>query len=289
MSIIKNAILVVSFCALMLSCLKLIFGVISGSVVILASAIDSLFDVLFSLLNFFAIKKIESPSNRNFNYGFGKLEGFASLFEGILIFVSGIYIIYQSIIKFINKEGVNDIDQGLFIMIVSIIVTAVLVLYLKITSKKQNNLILQAEILNYKTDLLSNLVIIISLAIVKFSGFEEFDSIVGGLLGIYICFNAFKIVKNGFFMLLDRAIDDGLFRSILDILDKNDKIAGYHELKSRISGNTIFLSCHLVFDTKTSLFDAHAISNDIEKNIENLSDEYKWDILIHLDPYDDSL
>ena len=289
MATIKHAIVAVSFTAFILALLKFIFGVISGSIVILASAIDSVFDVLFSLLNFFAIKKIESPSNRYFNYGFGKLEGFASLFEGLLIFASGIYIIYQSIIKFINNEGINDINQGLFIMIVSIILTAIIVMYLKIVSKKQNNLILQAEILHYKTDLLSNLAVIVSLVIVKFSGFEEFDSIVGGLLGVYICFNAFKISKNGFLMLLDRAIDDKLFKSILDVLNKNNKITSYHELKSRISGNTIFLSCHLVFDDKISLFDAHTISNDIEKKIENLSNKYKWDILIHIDPYDDSL
>ncbi|RDU57257.1 cation diffusion facilitator family transporter [Helicobacter sp. MIT 99-5507] len=289
MATIKHTILIVSFTAFILAILKLIFAVISGSVVILASAIDSLFDVLFSLLNFFAIKKIESPSNRYFNYGYGKLEGFASLFEGVFIFISGIYIIYRSIIKFINNEGINDVNQGLFIMMVSIILTAIIVIYLNMISKKQNNLILQAEILHYKTDLLSNLAIIISLFIVKFSGFEEFDSIVGVLLGIYICFNAFKIAKKAFFMLLDRSIDDKLFTSIVDILDKNDKIASYHDFKSRISGNTIFLSCHLVFDDNISLFDAHSISNDIEKSIENLSDEYKWAILIHLDPYDDSI
>lgn len=289
MATIKHTILIVSFIAFILAILKLIFAVISGSVVILASAIDSLFDILFSLLNFFAIKKIESPSNRYFNYGYGKLEGFASLFEGVFIFISGIYIIYRSIIKFINNEGINDVNQGLFIMMVSIILTAIIVIYLNMISKKQNNLILQAEILHYKTDLLSNLAIIISLFIVKFSGFEEFDSIVGVLLGIYICFNAFKIAKKAFFMLLDRSIDDKLFTSIVDILDKNDKITSYHDFKSRISGNTIFLSCHLVFDDNISLFDAHSISNDIEKSIENLSDEYKWAILIHLDPYDDSI
>ena len=85
---IKHTILIVSFTAFLLALLKLIVGVISGSVVVLASALDSLFDVLFSLLNFFAIKKIESPSNRYFNYGFGKLEGFASFFEGLFIFAS---------------------------------------------------------------------------------------------------------------------------------------------------------------------------------------------------------
>lgn len=286
---IKHTILIVSFTAFLLALLKLIVGVISGSVVVLASALDSLFDVLFSLLNFFAIKKIESPSNRYFNYGFGKLEGFASFFEGLFIFASGIYIIYQSVLKFINNEGVSSINQSLFVMIVSIILTALIVFYLKIALRKNHNLILQSEILHYKTDLLSNLAIIVSLIIVKFSGFELFDSIVGGLLGIYICFNAFKIAKNGFFMLLDRAIDDNLFKSIVDILDKNTEITSYHDLKSRISGNTIFLSYHLVFDDSISLLDAHTISNNIESNIEKLTDKYKWIILVHLDPYDDSI
>ncbi|RAX53051.1 hypothetical protein CCY99_06700 [Helicobacter sp. 16-1353] len=285
----KNSILFVSLIALSLAILKIIFSIFSGSIIVLASALDSLIDVVFSLFNYIALRKIESPSNKYFNYGFGKLEGLASLFEGCAIFISGIYIIYQSIIKFINNEGVSNINQGLFVMIVSIFVTLFLVIYLKkISLNAKNNLIIKAEILHYKTDLFGNLGIIISLLIIEITGFGFLDSIIGCVLGIYICYNAFKITKSGFFMLLDRAIDDDLYKKIVDILDKNTNITSYHDIKSRISGDTIFLEYHLVFNEHISLFDAHSISNDIEQSIEKLSNAYKWTILVHFDSYDDS-
>lgn len=288
MASIKNSILFISLAALSLAILKLIFGVVSGSIIILASALDSLIDVVFSLLNYFALRKIESPSNKYFNYGFGKLEGLASLFEGCLIFASGIYIIYKSFIKFMDNGVIDSLSQGLFVMIVSICVTLFLVLYLKNILKHKANLIIEAELLHYKTDLLSNLAIIISLVIIEITGFDFLDSLIGGLLGVYICYSAFKISKNGLLMLLDKAIDDDLYKKIVDILDKEPKITSYHDLKSRISSNVIFLEYHLVFNENISLFDAHSISNEIEHSIEKLSDAYKWTILVHLDPYDDS-
>lgn len=285
----KTSILIVCFVSFCLSIFKIIFGIISGSISVLASAIDSFLDTLFSLFNYFALKKIESPSNKYFNYGFGKLEGLAALFEGFLIFIFGIYIIYQSFIKFITSKGVYDINQGLFAMIISIIATTFLIIYLYYVLKTNNNLILKAEILHYKTDLLSNLVIIISLIIIEFTGMEILDSIIGAALGIYICYNAFCISKTGFFMLLDRAIDEDLHNKIVDILRSNTSITSYHDLKSRVSGNVVFLEYHLVFDENISLFDAHFISNNIETSIEKLSNTYKWVILVHMDPYDDSI
>lgn len=284
----KRAILLVSGIALILAILKLIFGIISGSIVILASALDSFIDVFFSLLNYFALQKIESPSNKNFNYGFGKLESLASLFEGLLIALSGIYIIYQSLLRFMTNEGIEHINQGIFVMIVSIFATFGLVAYLKHCAKRSQNLILQAEILHYKTDLISNLGVIISLLVVKFTGLEIFDCLLGALIGAYVCFNAFKITKNSLFMLLDKSIDDALSQNIIDLLDNNPKILSYHHLKSRLSGNTIFLECHLVFDEHISLLESHAIADEIEKSITHLSSSYQWIVLFHLDPYDDS-
>lgn len=285
----NNAILFVSFIAFFLTLLKLIFAFFSGSVVVLASAIDSLIDVFVSLFNHFTFKKSQSPSNRDFNYGFGKLEGVAAVFEGILIFGSGIYVAYKSVLKFINNDKIDSLNDGLFVMAISIIVTFGLIYFLKFIAKSDNSIIIKSEILHYKTDLLSNAAVIASLLVMKLSGFYQVDYIIGGILGIYICIQAFSIAKDGFYMLLDRAISEEFHNKITDILDSNKDITSYHELKSRISGDTIFLEYHLVFDNAISLFKAHSISNEIESDIENISSKYKWVILTHLDPYDDSL
>lgn len=286
----KNVILIVSASAFCLTILKLIFALISGSVVILASAIDSLLDMFVSLFNHFTYKKAQSPSTASFNYGFGKLEGMAGIVESALICGSGVYIIYQSIQKFIANEAIKSIESGIFIMLISICATFGIVSFLKIVSKNNHSIIIKSEILHYKTDLFSNIAVILSLILVYMTGIGTIDCLVGAILGIYICAQSYKIAREGFLILLDRAIDDETHDKIVAILEshKGKAISSYHNLKSRQSGKNIFLEYHLVFNKEISLFNAHEISDGIEAQIKGIAADFEWIILAHLDPYDDS-
>lgn len=286
----KNVILIVSASAFCLTILKLIFALISGSVVILASAIDSLLDMFVSLFNHFTYKKAQSPSTASFNYGFGKLEGMAGIVESALICGSGVYIIYQSIQKFIANESIKSIESGIFIMLISICATFGIVSFLKIVSKNNHSIIIKSEILHYKTDLFSNIAVILSLILVYMTGIGAIDCLVGAILGIYICTQSYKIAREGFLILLDRAIDDKTHDKIIAILEshKGKAISSYHNLKSRQSGKNIFLEYHLVFNKEISLFNAHEISDGIEAQIKGIAADFEWIILAHLDPYDDS-
>ena len=286
----KNVILIVSASAFCLTILKLIFALISGSVVVLASAIDSLLDMFVSLFNHFTYKKAQSPSTASFNYGFGKLEGMAGIVESDLICGSGVYIIYQSIQKFIANEAIKSIESGIFIMLISICATFGIVSFLKIVAKNNYSIIIKSEILHYKTDLFSNIAVILSLILVYMTGIGAIDCLVGAILGIYICAQSYKIAREGFLILLDRAIDNETHDKIVAILElhKGKAISGYHNLKSRQSGKNIFLEYHLVFNKEISLFNAHEISDGIEAQIKGIAADFEWIILAHLDPYDDS-
>lgn len=285
----KNAILVVGFGAFCLMLLKLVIAILSGSMVIMASAMDSLLDMFVSLFNHFTYKKSQSPSTKYFNYGFGKLEGMAAIFEGILICGSGIYIIYQSLQKFLAKSTIDRVEESIFVMLISIIATFCIVCFLKYISKSNHSIIIKSEILHYKVDLLSNLAVILSLFFMYVSQIFILDSIIGGILGVYICIQSKKIAKEGFLILLDRAIDEELHNQIIAILSSNPHITSYHHLKSRQSGKSIFLEYHIVFDREISLLLAHSISDNIESQIKQISSDYEWIILTHLDPYDDSI
>lgn len=283
-----NAILVVSVSAFCLAVLKLIFAIVSGSVVVMASAIDSLLDMFVSLFNHFTYKKAQSPSTAYFNYGFGKLEGIAAVFESALIFGSGIYIIYQSIQKFIAHKGVDSVESGIVIMVISICATLAIVSFLRFVAKRNHSIIIKSEILHYKSDLFSNLAVIVSLILIYITGIHALDSLIGAILGIYICAQSYKIAKEGFLVLLDRAIDEKLHDKIVAILSEDRRISSFHHLKSRQSGKNIFLEYHLVFDKEISLFNAHEISDALEARIKGISSDFEWIILAHLDPYDDS-
>ncbi len=284
MTIQKKATLISSLTAFLLIYVKFIGGILSGSVATLASAIDSLLDLCISLFNFYAITKSEQPANSHFNYGKGKIESLAAVIEGSIICASGAFVLYQSLKKLILGNELNYLPYSIGVMIFSVLLTTSLVLYLHAIAKKTNNLIIKADALHYKTDVLSNLAVLFALLLVYFTSFSEFDALFGIGIGIYIIYSAWTLLKNGVLILLDRALDNEILKTLKTILD-NAPINGYHNLKTRQSGEIYFLEVHLVFNPQISLLEAHTIADSIENKIKAL--QGNWVVITHLDPNDD--
>jgi cation diffusion facilitator family transporter len=288
MTLQKKATIVSSAVAFFLALTKFIVGIISGSVAVLASAIDSLLDLGISLFNYFAIKNSEKPADSHFNYGRGKIEGIAGVIEGTVIIVSGLFIFYQSIVHIIEQRVLASLNISLGVMLFSFVVTLVLVLFLNRVAKKTNNLVIKADALHYKTDLYSNGVIFLSLAIIYFTEFYLIDSILGILIAIYIIYSASDLVKTGVLNLMDIALDQTIVESIEAIIKNDARINGYHDLRTRESGSRYFVDVHLVFNEKILLLTAHDISDEINAKIRELEPQKEWVINMHLDPKDDS-
>ncbi|MCI0500899.1 MAG: cation diffusion facilitator family transporter [Epsilonproteobacteria bacterium] len=286
----KKATVVSSTVAGILTLVKLTIGIFSGSVAILASAVDSVLDLFVSIFNYFAISNSEKPADQYFNYGRGKIEALASVIEGTIITISGLFLLYQATIKYINGGTSQYSDLSIIVMIISLIITIMLVIYLNKIAKDTNNMVIKADALHYKTDVYSNLAVLISLIGVYLTKNEIIDIVVGGGIAIYIIYSAYELIKNGVLVLLDRALDDEIIEKINAILEseKESEINDYHFLKTRTAGNTNFADVHLVFDCVISLLEAHRISDKIEEKIMKLDTTKEWVINIHLDPYDDS-
>ena len=212
-SVEKKATIVATITATLLTIIKFAIGLMSGSVAVLASAMDSILDMFVSLFNMFAITKSEKPADSDYNYGRGKIEALASVIEGTVITVSGLFLLYSAIKKYINGEQSSYLDISLFVMIISIIITALLVLYLNYVAKKTNNMVIKADSLHYKTDLWTNLAVLISIVLVYFTGYEIFDVIIGAGISIYIIYSAYELIKEGVEVLLDKAVEKGYLKN----------------------------------------------------------------------------
>ena len=210
------------------------------------------------------------------------------MIEGAIIGISGGYILYEAINKLLIQQHILELPQTIGVMIFSLVVTAFLVAFLQFMVKKSKNEVLQADLLHYKTDLFSNGAVLFSLAVIYFTGWQSVDAILGIGVAIYVMYGAWGVARGGVYNLLDRSVDEELLEKIRHTLS-NSPISSYHGLKSRISGNTIFLEVHLVFDENISLLEAHNISDEIEEKLSKLENRLEWVILSHLDPYDDSL
>ena len=288
MSLNRIATIVSSSIAFFLAIIKVIVGFMSGSVAVIASAVDSILDMFVSIFNMIAVRVSESKADDIFNYGKGKIEGIAALFEGLLIIVSAMFIFYTAIDRLIHKDIISEINIAFYVMLGSLIITFFLVIFLNYVAKKTNSLVIQSDALHYKTDLISNGAIVLVLIAVKFSGLYWIDFVVSIFISIYIFKEATQLVKNGFLNLLDISLDFQTVEKIKNIVKKEPLVMDYHCLRTRESGHRNFVDIHLVLTPDMKLKLAHSIIENVEEKIRELDKTKTWIINIHADPYDDS-
>jgi ferrous-iron efflux pump FieF len=291
---------VATLTALLLILVKLGVGMLTGTVVVIASAVDSFLDFVVSSFNVYAVRNADRPSDPAYNYGRGKIEGVAAFSEGLFIMVSALYILRQAVFKFVVPGSLGlrwrmpeaiapgPLNWAMGAMGLSLAITGALVWFLKRKVKQSTSLILRADAAHYQTDLLSNGGILLTLGMVRLTGWAWLDPVIAVGVAAYVAHAALPLIRKGLAMLLDHALEDPLVESIRAIAETtSERVTGVHELKTRRSGNTNLVEFHLVFDEGIGLREAHQVADEIESRVRALADT-RWIINIHLDPVDDS-
>ena len=291
MRIEKKATVISTTVASILVIIKMVIGIMSGSVAVLASAIDSFLDVSVSIFNFFALHNAEKAPDEQFNYGRSKLEPLAAVVEGTIISISGLFIFYQAMIKILHEQKTTYLGESIGVMIVSIVITAALVIFLQIVANKTKNMVIRADALHYKTDLFSNGAVLFALGLISVTGQDIIDPILGIAIAAYMIYSAFPLIKEGVLMLLDIALTDEDVEKIKALLQQrldDSEISDYHYLQTRQAGSVVFVSVHIVFNISISLYDAHKVTDQVELDIKALFPDKNVETIVHMDPYDDS-
>ena len=283
----KRATVVSTSVAALLTVFKLLVGIASGSVAVLASAIDSILDMAVSLFNFFAIQKAEERPNERFQYGKGKIQAIAGVIEGTVITLSGLFIIYKAFQKFFHGETTGYLGTSLLVMLLSLVVTYWLVRYLLRIAEETDNIVIKSDALHYQTDLLSNGAVLVALLLVWLTGWDWLDALFGLGIGLYIIYSAYEIIHEGTMILLDEALPGHMVAAIGEIIGSHPKSNGYHWLKTRTDSNANFVEFHLVLEPQMTLEEAHHIAEEIEDRIVQLDPDKGWSITPHFDPHDD--
>lgn len=284
----KRAPLVATGLSLILAVIKLTVGLMSGSVALLASAVDSIMDMFVSVFNFLAIRLSDRSPDEQFPFGYGKVEALAATLEGLVVMGSGLFILYEAVHKLIARESVTHLGTSIAVMIVSIIIVGGLVAFLSYVVKKTGNMVIRADLLHYKTDLYSNGAVLLSLAIIYFTDWYWIDILFGVGIGLYIMREAYELVEEGVKVLLDVSLPKEEVERIIEIVKYDPDVHGFHFLKTRYAGKYKFVEMHIVLVPDILLLHAHRIADSIEERIKKIDPESRWHIMIHLDPYDDS-
>lgn len=254
--------------SIVLAVIKGIIGVLSGSLSILGSALDSLMDMFVSWVNAMALRLSERVGNHTFAYGLGKVQWFAAIFEGLVVFSSWAFLVYNGVINYLwhKSPTISILEVGT--MLVAMIWTAAIMWNFLRISKVTNSLLIRSDALHYSSDLFMNGGILLAILAGKFLWWWWADAVFAVGIGAWIVHNALPIIWSGAAMLLDHALDKEAIKKIEQFIMEENWVEDFHYLKTRTSGDFTFIEAHIVFSNKDILLrDAHALSENIESRI----------------------
>lgn len=262
---------------------KTMVGLLSNSIAVMASALDSAFDFLSSSVNYYAIKHAQKPADAAHRYGHGKLEALAGFVQSIIIFASAFYLIYRAADRLIYPQEVERINESIAIMTLSVILTWALVAYQSYVHKKSQNMVIAADRLHYVTDLLANGAVIVSLLLGQYVRLPFFDAITALGISIFVIKGSSEIFKQSFDILMDKDISDKYRDDIIDSISKvSPDILGYHDLRSRSAGDVDFLEFHLEIPKNLTVKAGHDM---VERLMHEMQSRHpNLEIIIHTDP-----
>ncbi|MGE7927437.1 cation diffusion facilitator family transporter [Lysinibacillus xylanilyticus] len=268
--------------------LKLIVGLFTGSVAILSEAIHSLLDLLASFIAFLSVRISSKPADKEHPYGHGKVENISGTIETLLIFVAGVWIIYECIHKIITPTPIKLPILGILVMLLGALINFVVSRIVYRTAKNTNSVAMKSNALHLLTDVYTSLGVALSLLIVHLTGWYILDPIIGIILACYIMIEAFKLMKEAFPPLLDARLSKEEEEQIIQIIESfKDEYIEYHDFRTRRSGAEEYIDFHLVVASNKSIETVHDLCDRIEEKINNLF--HQANILIHLEPENEKI
>ena len=265
-----------------LTLLKVAAAVYTGSLAVLSSMIDSLADIFASSITFVAVKFASMQATDDHRYGFGKAEAISALVQSAFVAGSGIFVLYDGIMRLFMRKTVGDPDFGIVVMVISLAATTALILFQKYVAKRTNSLAIAADSAHYTVDVVTNLAIIATLVVVKVWGIYWFDTVTALAVAGYLLLNAYKLACGAVSVLTDAELSDDIRKKVCRIVMENPFSQGIHDLRTRDLGGAYMFEFHLELDGDLPLSAAHEMTETVE---DNLLDEFpNAQIIIHQDP-----
>jgi len=283
LSVISNTTLVV---------MKLIVGLLTGSISIISEAIHSGVDLIAAIIALFSVKTSSLPPDKRHPFGHGKIENISGAVEALLIFAAAGWIIFEAFQKLRKPEPLQTLEWGVGVMLVSVVVNYFVSQMLFKVAKETDSIALEADAWHLRTDVYTSAGIVVSLSLI-WSGQAFFpaldlnwlDPLAAIAVAALIIKAAYDLTMRSSKDLLDATLppeeEDWIRRRILH---HRPVICGFHQLRTRKSGHFRFVEFHLKVDPEMSVQISHAITEDLSLEIEKRFSATS--VMVHIEPCD---
>src|ERR671916_2496664 len=281
---LRTVLFSISSNALLLT-VKLAAGVMTGSVSSLSEAVRSATDLVASIVAFMAVRSSASPPDESHNYGHGRFENLAGIFEGALLLGVGGWVIFGAVNGIVNGAELELLGLGIAVMALSAVVNLFVSSWLLRVARETDSRALEAEGYNLRTDVWGAAGVALGLVAALATGWTVLDPIIAALIGLAILWPALRLISGSTRVLLDESLPAGELEVIQRVIEvemmSEEAIRGFHKLRARKSGPQRHIDFHLQLKAETTLGEAHKISDGLEERIRrNLPNS---DVLIHLE------
>ncbi|MCL4426324.1 MAG: cation diffusion facilitator family transporter [Firmicutes bacterium] len=274
LSVASNSLLVI---------LKLIVGLLTGSVSIISEAIHSGLDLLAAIIAYISIRVAARPADETHRYGHGKVENVSGTVEAILIFIAALWIIFEAVHKLFYGGAVEALGLGLLVMAVSAGANFLISAHLFRVAKATDSIALEADALHLRTDVYTSLGVLAGLGLIQITGQHLLDPLVAIVVALMIIKAAYGMTKEAFLPLLDSSLsaeEETLVRSVLGRYE--NRFLEFHALRTRRAGAERHIDLHLVVPGNTHVDEVHDVCDRIEAEMRGLFPQAS--VLIHVEP-----
>lgn len=284
-----SAALISVVAAIGLTSFKILVGVLTNSLGILAEAAHSALDLVAALMTLFAIQIADKPADKEHNFGHGKIENLSALFETLLLLATSAWIIYEAVVRLFFKRAEVEISIWSFVVMgASILIDFSRSRILYRAAKKYNSQALEADALHFSTDIWSSSVVILGLIGVTaarllpgLGWMSEADAVAAMVVALIVIFVSGELGWRTINGLLDTA-PKGMTERVIARVQKIKGVHDCHAVRIRPSGAYWFVDLHVTMDGERTLNESHALTETIEKKVHELLP--RSDVTVHVEP-----
>lgn len=261
---------------------KLAAYLLTESVSILSSLIDSTTDLMASVVTLLGVRQALRPADRSHRFGHGKAEGLAALAQAAFIGGSAVFLMIEAVRRLIVPSPVGETGVGVAVMLLSIVLTAGLVTFQRYVVRHTGSIAIGADRLHYSGDLLMNTAVITALLLTRYTGVDAVDPLFGIGIAAFLVHGAWGIAQEALAVLMDRELPQDERDRIAALVRSHPQARGLHDLRTRSSGTGVFIELHLELDPHLNLVQAHDIADEIECQLRTAI--ANAEVLIHQEP-----
>ncbi|MCE9597768.1 MAG: cation diffusion facilitator family transporter [Spirochaetia bacterium] len=256
----------------------------TGSFAILSDALESIINVAAASFVAYSVIQGTRAADGSHPYGWGRLEYFSAGLEGSLILLAGVWILYESVPRLVSGNVVSRMDLGLLFVGGGTIANALLSLYLTRTGKKYHSVALTADGAHILTDVFSSVGIFIGLILVALTNLPWLDPLLAILMGLWILFSGFLLLRQSYFQLMDRASPE-ITAEVMAALtaSRRPEMIRPHRLRLRESGQSVHVDFHMIVPRYFTVRQLHNLEGEIRHTMTG-NMERPVDLLLHSDP-----